>query len=58
MRQRYGGLRLAVGGRDYRFGGRYRLDWTSLKMGLEAYRKQRDAGEDEHGVLLRASLTW
>ncbi|MGI9310850.1 MAG: cadherin-like beta sandwich domain-containing protein [bacterium] len=52
----YTGLRLSDGGRDYRFGGRYKLIALPLEMSVEAYRKQRD--ENETGVLFKAGMSW
>ncbi|MGI9311410.1 MAG: hypothetical protein ACR2P7_07755, partial [bacterium] len=54
----YTGLRLSDGGRDYRFGGRYKLSALPLEMSIEAYRKQRATTDNETGVLLKAGLTW
>ncbi|MGI9310386.1 MAG: hypothetical protein ACR2P7_02505, partial [bacterium] len=54
----YTGLRLADGGRDYRFGGRYKLTALPLAMSVEAYRKQRDVSADENGVVFKAGMSW
>ncbi|MGI9310686.1 MAG: autotransporter domain-containing protein, partial [bacterium] len=53
----YSGLRLSDGARDWRLGGRYKLTALPLEMSVEAYRKQRDAG-NETGALFKAGLTW
>ncbi|MGI9309956.1 MAG: hypothetical protein ACR2P7_00305, partial [bacterium] len=51
------GLRLSDGARDYRLGGRYKSIALPLEMSAEAYRKQRDAS-DENGVLFKAGMSW